>query len=607
MSETFNCPHQEYCCSKKAMKLSYEEQLTQKKQRVAEVFARYPLLSPKIAGCAAANPNTAYRTRAKLVVGPKGEIGMFTEGSHRVVDLPLCLVLSPMMRDLANAVREELATFRVTPYSAERGIGLLRGIDIRQSTLEKTLHLTLILNANELPLETEALADSLLTKMPNLIGVAANLNPAPSPQFQGPQTIAVKGKQHLWEQIETAKLRYSPGTFTQAHKEQAAHMLRRVKALLQPTREEVLLDLYSGVGMFSLSMVNNVNSALLVESFAKAAEDSQEAIRDARASHLNVISSSVEDALRELPSKGRRIAVVNPPRRGLSPDVMAQLGRISPEKLVYVSCDPDTLARDIAQLSQLGLRLAAPLEPIDMIPLTEEVETLALLRRAAPAPIPILYQDEDFIAVDKPWGISIHKNQEDKDDITTRLSGQIGQQLHPVHRLDRDTSGIALFARSPEATKALNMMLANNLIEREYIALAKGITRPRGNINRPLKEQGKNIPARTRYKRLAVVANHSLLVIDLETGRNHQIRRHLEGLGHPIVGDERYGHQPTNRHFSERYGLIRPFLHAHRVAFIHPATKEVVKLRSPLPGDLATLMARAGDVTLADQLNSAKA
>jgi 23S rRNA (uracil1939-C5)-methyltransferase len=601
---TFQCPHQENCCAKKLLKLSYEEQLKQKSDKVKEVFARYASLSPEFAPCAAANPNTQYRTRAKLIVGPRGELGLYTEGSHRIVDLPECLVLSPMMREIANAVREELAAFRIIPYSAERGIGLLRGIDLRQSDAEKKVHLTLIVNAEHLPLETEEVADSLLARLPSLSGVAVNLNPAPSPQFLGMQTLPLKGTQHIHEKIENARLRYSPGTFTQAHRTQAEHLVRRVRALLQPTKDDNLLDLYSGVGMFSLGLAKDIRSALLVESFKRAADDAQDAIKDARLSHLTVISGPVEDALRELSEKGRRIAVINPPRRGLSPDVLLQLGRISPERMVYVSCDPDTLARDVAQLAQLGFRLAAPLEPVDMIPLTEEVETLALLKRSSPPTIPILFQDDSFVAVDKPWGVSLHKTQDDKDDITARLSGQIGQQVISVHKLDRDTSGIALYAKTQEAAKVLNTMINNNQVEREYLALAKGISRPRGNINRPLKEQGKIIPARTRYKRLGVVANHSLLVIDLETGRTHQIRRHLEGLGHPVIGDERYGHQPTNRHFTERYGLIRPFLHAHRVAFIHPQTQEVVKLRAPLPGDLATLIARSGEKALADQLSA---
>lgn len=569
-----------------------------------EVFARYPQLSPEIKPCAAASPVLEYRTRAKLAVGSKGEIGVFAPGTHKVVDLPKCVVLSASMRAVVDAVREELAAFRLIPYAPERGIGLLRGLDLRESIQEKKLHLTLVLNAQEAPLEAEEAAESLLSRVPSLAGVAANLNPAPSVQALGPQTVPLRGRQELWEKIDNAKLRYSPGTFAQAHRGQAGLLVQRVRALLKPAKEESLLDLYSGVGMFSLSMANEVKAALLVESFPKAADDAQAALKEAKLPHLTVLSGSVEDTLRELEPKKGRIAVVNPPRRGLSPDVIEALGRIAPERLVYVSCDPDTLARDTAQLALCGLRLAAPLEPVDMIPFTEEVETVAFFKKGPPPPLSILYQDEHYVAVDKPWGMSSHRGEDETDDAASRLSLQVGQKLHPVHRLDRDTSGVALYARTPEATRALHELLSSGQVEREYIALVRGITRPRGNVNRPLKEQGRTLPARTRYKRLSTPANHSLLVIDLVTGRNHQIRRHMEGLGHPIIGDDRYGHQATNRHFSERYGLVRPFLHSHRIAFIHPFTKEVLKLRSPLPGDLATLLARAGEGELADTLST---
>jgi 23S rRNA (uracil1939-C5)-methyltransferase len=160
----------------------------------------------------------------------------------------------------------------------------------------------------------------------------------------------------------------------------------------------------------------------------------------------------------------------------------------------------------------------------------------------------------------------------------------------PVHRLDAGTSGAILFATSGAQASAWSDALAEPSAEKVYLALCRGISRDKGVVNRPLVERGKPKPARTRYRRLEVVGGHSLLEVHIDTGRTHQIRRHLAAIGHPILGDARHGHAPSNRHFEERHGLDRPFLHCTRLAL------GGLVAEAPLPGDLASVLAslRAG-------------
>jgi 23S rRNA (uracil1939-C5)-methyltransferase len=584
------------------MSVPYEEQLRQKRAQVRAALLRFPdLASPEVTPCAGATPPVEYRTRAKLVVGPDGKIGLYAPGTHRVVDLPRCAALSPRMRRVADAVREELAAFRIAPYQPARGVGVLRYLDLRESQREQKVHATLVLRADSLPLEAEEVAESLLARVPELSGVAANLNPSDQPQVLGATTVHVAGNQFIWEDIDKARVRYSPGTFSQAHRGQAEHLVRRVRALLAPSKEHWLVDLYSGVGMFSLAMRNEVAGATLIESFPAAAEDARAAAAGASWIRAHVVARPAESALSEIP-RGKLLCVVNPPRRGLAPEVVEAIARRAPDRVAYVSCDPETMARDLDLFARLGLRLAAPLEPVDMIPLTEEVESLALLRPGEPPELRVLFQDEHLVIIDKPWGFSTHKSQADEDDVQSRLESQLGRRVGPIHRLDRETSGAAFFALSQEAARRFGRLMESHEIEREYLALVRGRARPRGVVNRPLKEQGQERFARTRYRLLATPANHSLVAVELETGRTHQIRRHMEGIGHPVVGDDRYGHAATNRHFRERYGLVRPFLHSHRAAFEHPFTGEIVRVRAYLPGDLATVLARSGEPELADDL-----
>jgi tRNA pseudouridine65 synthase len=168
--------------------------------------------------------------------------------------------------------------------------------------------------------------------------------------------------------------------------------------------------------------------------------------------------------------------------------------------------------------------------------------------------------------------------------------------MSPVHRLDRGTSGLLVFARG-DALRRLGAALEARLIHKEYVALVRGVPHEKGTIDRPLRdrESGKERPAVTRYVRERVVGGHALLRVRIETGRLHQIRRHLAGIGHAVAGDTRHGHQPTNRHFAESLYLARPFLHAAALtipaaALGRPADAGPLRLISPLPPELALVL-----------------
>jgi 23S rRNA (uracil1939-C5)-methyltransferase len=127
-----------------------------------------------------------------------------------------------------------------------------------------------------------------------------------------------------------------------------------------------------------------------------------------------------------------------------------------------------------------------------------------------------------------------------------------------------------------------------------YVAGVRGVTPSKGAISRELREEGRSYPARTRYRRLALAAGHSVLRVVPEEGHPHQVRRHLAAIGHPVLGDDRYGHVTTNRYFEERCGLDRTFLHCVRLELDHPASGARMLVESPLPGDLRAVLERTG-------------
>jgi 23S rRNA pseudouridine1911/1915/1917 synthase len=222
-------------------------------------------------------------------------------------------------------------------------------------------------------------------------------------------------------------------------------------------------------------------------------------------------------------------------------------------------------------------------------------------------PFTVAYEDQHLLVIDKGPGLVVHPARGHREDTLAQLlagsaAGGDPERAGIVHRLDRDTSGLLVVARSEEALRLLQQALAERLIEREYVALVQGRPAARtGTIDAPIgRDQrvrtrmavGGSHPreARTHFELDRAFEHSSLLRLRLETGRTHQIRVHLQAIGHPVAGDPEYG-------TAGLFGLERQFLHAARLAFDHPISGERVEVRSPLPADLQAALERAEELS----------
>jgi tRNA pseudouridine65 synthase len=179
-----------------------------------------------------------------------------------------------------------------------------------------------------------------------------------------------------------------------------------------------------------------------------------------------------------------------------------------------------------------------------------------------------------------------------------RVRDALGQHVHLVHRLDRGTSGVIVIARTPAIAAALGVALADRRTQKCYLALVRGKPPDEGIIDSPVprSEDGERVPAVTRYKTIArsTIARCSLVEARPETGRFHQIRRHLKHLGHPLIGDVNYGSGALNREYRAAHGLHRLALHAFRVELDHPVTGERLSVVAPVPDDLGRVLDALG-------------
>lgn len=205
-------------------------------------------------------------------------------------------------------------------------------------------------------------------------------------------------------------------------------------------------------------------------------------------------------------------------------------------------------------------------------------------------PLPLLYSDDRLIAVAKPSGLPVHRGASRERIVALTLArDRMGRHVYPVHRLDRATSGVLLFALDPEAARRLQEQLEAGTVRKRYLALVRGITPEEGVIDHPIPrdEDGPRVPAVTEYRRLGTFERYSLVEAVPRTGRRHQIRRHLKHISHPLIGDVRYGKGEHNRLFRDRFGLCRLALHALEIAFAHPGDGRPLCLAAPVPEDLA--------------------
>jgi tRNA pseudouridine65 synthase len=205
----------------------------------------------------------------------------------------------------------------------------------------------------------------------------------------------------------------------------------------------------------------------------------------------------------------------------------------------------------------------------------------------------IIYEDEDLIAINKPHGLLVHRSSiaRDAEEFAIQLlRDQIGQKVYPVHRIDRKTSGVLLFAKNEEMNSRLQVMFMNNEVRKKYHAIVRGYTPEIGEIDYPLKnENGKSLEAKTNYKLIEkfeidlpngkhATSRYSLIKVTPESGRMHQIRRHMAHVFHPIIGDRPHGCNKQNKLLLEAFGLKEMMLHASLLSFIHPVKNENIEI-----------------------------
>jgi 23S rRNA (uracil1939-C5)-methyltransferase len=372
------CPGYGACGGCVVQHMSYEAQLGWKWQRVAEHVGGNALLqSVAVSPCVASPRPLGYRNRAKLVYTRhegRGILGAFAPRTHDVIDLQGCRVSEPPLDEVQRTLLAVLEEAAVAPYDERTAEGLLRYVILRTNHLGEVLA-TLVTSGRAWP-DAERVARTLIERRGEVVGVVQNINPTRGNVLYGAEDVPLAGRAHLHDKVGPIHVRLSPTAFFQVNRDVAALLYADVATAAGLSGTERVVDCYTGVGGVALTQSSRAAEVIGIEENPAAIEDAKASAALNHATRTRFVCGDVAEKLGELDAAD--VVVLNPPRRGCAPTVLQATAKLGPRVVVYVSCNPETLVRDLALLHDRGLRTRS-IRPYDMLPQTPHVEALAVL------------------------------------------------------------------------------------------------------------------------------------------------------------------------------------------------------------------------------------
>lgn len=382
------CPYFGRCGGCRLQHLAYPAQLAFKDKQVRDCLVRLGGLvgDLPIRPILAAVEPYGYRNKMEFTVA--GTTGAPVIGLHEtdrydaVLDIERCLLQSERMNQLLDAVRSEIRARAVSVYDPVHETGLLRFVTLREGRHTDQAMVNFVASAPDVETLGPA-AEAVASRVPDTASVVLNVNAKKASVAVGTEEHLLVGRDHIVERLDDVRFQVSANSFFQTNTVQAERLFGVVEEACELSGDETVLDLYSGTGAISLLLARRCARVYGVELAAAAVDD---AIRNARANGIEnctFLSGEVRHVLPDLVRQGVRVdvAVADPPRAGFHPKALGALISLRPARVVYVSCNPATLARDLGDLVRGGYRVEW-VQPVDMFPQTSHIEAVARLRRA---------------------------------------------------------------------------------------------------------------------------------------------------------------------------------------------------------------------------------
>ena len=375
-----DCPHYPACGGCDFRHLTYEEELEAKRQRVEDALRRIGGADVTVTEILASPQTEGYRNKSQFPVSPEGLAGFYRARTHQVIPATDCLLQSPQAGAIARAVEDYLRENGVAAYDEERHEGLLRHIFVRTNANGQAL-VCLIVNGDRLPRE-EDLIRRVRGACPDTVGVVLSANTRRTNVVLGDRYRTLWGQDYLEDTLCGITFRLAIPAFYQVNRRQAERLYEKALELAELTGEETVLDLYCGAGTITLVMARKAKRAIGAEIVPEAVENARENALRNGITNAEFFCGDAAAVAEKLAAEKLRpdVVVVDPPRKGLEESVIGSIADMAPQRVVYVSCDPGTLARDVKRFRERGYTLQKAVAA-DLFPRTKHVETVVLLSK----------------------------------------------------------------------------------------------------------------------------------------------------------------------------------------------------------------------------------
>lgn len=374
------CPYAGKCGGCAYRHLTYPEELWAKRRRVQDALTRIGGLELTVEEILGAKNPEHYRNKSQYPVGADGSIGFFQARTHKVVPIRRCLIQTEAADRTAQAVGEWMRRYKISAYDETTGKGLVRHVCVRVNRKGESL-CCVVVNGNKVPREPE-LAAYVTAAVPHTVGVLLNSNTHRGNVVLGDKYRTLFGRNYLMDTLCGLEFKLSMPSFYQVNRDQAEVLYGKALEFAGLTGNETVLDLYCGIGTITLCLAKAAKRVIGAEIVPPAIRDAKENALRNHIENAEFFCGDAADIAAKLESDGLRpdVVTVDPPRKGLAPEVIASVAAMGPEKVVYVSCDPATLGRDVKIFREFGYE-AKRAAAVDMFPGTAHVETVVLLSR----------------------------------------------------------------------------------------------------------------------------------------------------------------------------------------------------------------------------------
>ncbi len=402
-----DCPLAGRCGGCQYRHMTYEEELRAKRQRVQDALTRVGGVSLELPQVLGAEDPLRYRNKVQFPVAQEKRglaVGYYRARSHDVLDVADCLLQPEAVTTLRRAFKGWMERYRIPAYDEGTRQGLIRHLYVRTNQAGEAL-CCVVANGARLPHAPE-LVQALRQAAPALAGLVLNTNTKDTNVILGPSYRTIWGRDFLEERLCGMTFRLSVPSFFQINRAQTERLYAQALEFAGLTGRETVLDLYCGIGTISLALAQRAGQVIGAEIVPEAVQDAQANAARNQVDNARFLCGDAGEAAFQLAAEGVRpqVICVDPPRKGLAPEVPEILASMAPERIVYVSCDPATLARDVKRFGELGYPVVKA-QAVDLFPRTAHVETIVLLGRELEKSREHVYLDyEPSAEIDLPGG-----------------------------------------------------------------------------------------------------------------------------------------------------------------------------------------------------------